>query len=86
MSKRSSCRLYSALLQLVLMSMIHWEAGAQSVPQLAAQRSGTNRVQVEWSAGTNLSILEELLEFSATNDWQDVPDAPRPFSARITPC
>src|ERR1035438_2458172 len=57
------------------------QAAAQTGPPLAIQPSGTNQVQVEWPGGTNFNVLQEILRFSATNDWQDVPDAPSIFGA-----
>src|ERR1039458_9433442 len=57
------------------------QAAAQTGPPLAIQPSGTNQVQVEWPGGTNFNVLQEILRFSSTNDWQDVPDAPSIFGA-----
>jgi hypothetical protein len=75
-------RFGAALLLLLIPPLVTCQTKAQSTPPLAIEPSGTNQVQVAWLPGANFDVLQELLDFAATNDWRDVPDAPFIFGAR----
>jgi hypothetical protein len=73
--KPLSCSFQGPVL-VVLSLLASGDLVAQTGPPLTIQRSGSNQIQITWSTGTNLNVLQELSALGSTNVWREVSDAP----------